>query len=129
MQDGDGRWRWHELTHEAGLARGLHSGFVSFASQEEAQVELDAHLNAKRDETGRLIRTKADLDKMLSAGCQMTKACEGVTFAPVYWHERDAEGSNWGVATANGPDVHGCTDALAQVIERMRLVFSVPDEG
>lgn len=121
VQDGEGRWRW-----EAPAAGGV----LSFASRAEALADAALHANALRDPTGRLVMSKDYLRRLVSAIVQPCATCADVYFGGIYWHRRDADGANWGVAVMNGDgDRAGCLACVQAGREELRRRFSIADEA
>jgi hypothetical protein len=57
-------------------------------------------------------------------------ACADVFFGGVYWHKRDSDGANWGVAIMNGTgDFDGCLECVAGAREELRRLYSIIDEA
>ena len=129
----DGRWRWHARTPEAAdlLATALHApSMLSFKSTFEAAADVAVHADAERDATGRHVMTREYIRRMISAIALPCTSCADVYFGGVYWHKRDADGANWGVAIMNGTgDFDGCLECVASAHEELRRLYSIVDEA
>jgi hypothetical protein len=133
VRQSDGRWRWHARTAEAadllGLAQDAPS-MLSFKSEMEAAADVAVHADAQRDATGRQVMTRDYLRRMISAIALPCASCADVFFGGVYWHRRDADGANWGVAIMNGTgDFDGCLECVAAAREELRRLYSIVDEA
>ena len=127
----DGRWRWHARTAQAadllGIAVDVPS-MLSFKSAMEAAAAVAVHADAERDATGRHVMTREYIRRMISAIALPCEACADVFFGGVFWHKRDADGANWGVAIMNGTgDFDGCLECVAGAREELRRLYSIVD--
>ena len=110
IRQADGRWRWHART--------------------QAAADVAVHADAERDATGRHVMTRDYIRRMISAIALPCDSCADVFFGGVFWHKRDAEGANWGVAIMNGTgDFDGCLECVAQAREELRRLYSIVDEA
>ena len=129
----DGRWRWHARTGSAAALLGIAvdaPSMLSFKTAMEAAADVAVHADAARDATGRHIMTRDYIRRMISAIALPCNACSDVFFGGVYWHKRDAEGANWGVAIMNGTgDFDGCLECVAGAREELRRLYSIIDEA
>ena len=74
--------------------------------------------------------TRDYIRRMISAVALPCAACADVFFGGVYWHRRDADGANWGVAIMNGDGDHdGCLACVADTREELRRLYSIVDEA
>jgi len=133
VRQADGRWRWHARTQAAAglLGTALDApSMLSFKSPVEAAADVAVHADARRDATGRQVMTRDYLRRMISAVALPCSACADVYFGGVFWHKRDADGANWGVAIMSGSgDFDGCLACIAAQREQLRRLYSVPDEA
>ncbi len=125
----DGRWRWVTFEVIDGVLRHVGLSLVTFATQADAQRDLDASVNGKVDDTGRVVRTKADIDWLISTLIGTAQPCAGVTIGRVYWHPRDATGNNWDLAIVKDGSWKACLAEVEPTIHGLRSEFSIPDEG
>ena len=132
VRQADGRWRWHARTPAAAALLGTAQdapSMLSFKSEMEAAADLAVHADAQRDATGRQVMTRDYLRRMISAIALPCASCADVFFGGVYWHRRDADGANWGVAIMNGSgDFDGCLECVAAAREELRRLYSIVDE-
>lgn len=128
----DGRWRWIARTAAAAEVLGLAvdtPSMLSFKNEFEASADVAVHADAAYDATGRQVMTRDYLRRMISAIARPCDACADVYFGGVYWHQRDADGANWGVAIMNGEgDFDGCLECVAAAREDLRRRYSIVDE-
>jgi len=133
VRQADGRWRWQARTEAAATLLGIAvdaPSMLSFKTAMEAAADVAVHADAERDATGRQIMTRDYLRRMVSAIALPCEACADVFFGGVYWHKRDAEGANWGVAIMNGTgDFDGCLECVADAREALRRHYSIVDEA
>ena len=129
----DGRWRWHARTPIAADLLGIAvdaPSMLSFKTAMEAAADVAVHADAERDATGRQVMTRDYIRRMISAVALPCHACADVFFGGVYWHRRDADGANWGVAIMNGTgDFDGCLECVAEQREALRRLYSIVDEA
>ena len=133
LRQADGRWRWHARTTAAAALLGSAldaPSMLSFKSAMEAAADVAVHADAQRDATGRHVMTREYIRRMISAIALPCDACADVYFGGVYWHKRDADGANWGVAIMNGTgDFDGCLECVASAREELRRLYSIVDEA
>ena len=133
IRQSNGRWRWHARTETAAALLGIAvdaPSMLSFKTAMEAAADLAVHADAERDATGRHIMTRDYIRRMISAIALPCEACADVFFGGVYWHKRDADGANWGVAIMNGTgDFDGCLECVANAREELRRLYSIVDEA
>ncbi len=133
LRQPDGRWRWHARTAEAAELLGIAvdaPSMLSFKTAMEAAADVAVHADAVRDATGRHVMTREYIRRMISAIALPCEACADVYFGGVYWHPRDANGANWGVAIMNGTgDFDGCLECVAGQREALRRLYSIVDEA
>jgi len=126
VQDAAGRWRWIPRVPGAVGAPSL----LAFKTAQEAADDAALHAGAALDATGRRVMSRDYLRRMISAIALPCAACADVYFGGVYWHRRDADGANWGVAIMNGAGDHaGCTACVHEGREDLRRRFSITDEA
>ena len=129
----DGRWRWHARTPAAADLLGIAldaPSLLSFKSAVEAAADVAVHADARRDATGRHVMTRDYIRRMISAVALPCEACADVFFGGVFWHPRDADGANWGVAIMNGTgDFDGCLECVASARAELRRLYAIVDEG
>jgi hypothetical protein len=131
IQGVDGRWRWaaHASAPPGGPGAAA-AALLSFKSRDEAAADALLHANAPRDATGRQVMSKDYLRRLISAIALPCESCVDVYFGGVYWHRRDREGANWGVAIMNGAGDHGgCLACVQDAREALRARYSIADEG
>jgi hypothetical protein len=128
----DGRWRWIARTQAAAELLGLAidtPSMLSFKNAFEASADVAVHADAAYDATGRQVMTRDYLRRMISAIARPCDSCADVYFGGVFWHKRDGEGANWGVAIMNGTgDFDGCLECVAAAREDLRRRYSILDE-
>ena len=133
LRQADGRWRWHARTAEAAALLGTAPdapSMLSFKTAMEAAADVAVHADAERDATGRHVMTREYIRRMISAIALPCASCADVYFGGVYWHKRDADGANWGVAIMNGTgDFDGCLECVASAREELRRLYSIVDEA
>ena len=133
LRQADGRWRWHARTAEAAALLGTAPdapSMLSFKTAMEAAADVAVHADAERDATGRHVMTREYIRRMISAIALPCTSCADVYFGGVYWHKRDADGANWGVAIMNGTgDFDGCLECVASAREELRRLYSIVDEA
>lgn len=133
VRQADGRWRWHARTPQAANLLGMAldaPSMLSFKSEMEAAADVAVHAEARRDATGRHVMTRDYLRRMVSAIALPCASCTDVFFGGVYWHPRDADGANWGVAIMNGAgDFDGCLECVASARAELRRLYSIVDEA
>ena len=133
IRQADGRWRWHARTPTAAalLAIAVDApSMLSFKTAMEAAADVAVHAEADRDATGRHIMTRDYIRRMISAIALPCDSCADVFFGGVFWHKRDADGANWGVAIMNGTgDFDGCLECVAGAREDLRRLYSIADEA
>lgn len=133
LRQADGRWRWHARTAEAAHLLGTQPdapSMLSFKTAMEAAADVAVHADAERDATGRHVMTRDYIRRMISAIALPCSSCADVYFGGVYWHKRDANGANWGVAIMNGSgDFDGCLECVAVAREQLRRLYAIVDEA
>jgi len=131
VQMNDGRWQWADFRPNVNGSAVFATGFVSFATESEAQAELNAHAAAPLDDRNHWVRTKDDLNRLIRAACESHDACENVEFGEVYWHSPDEMGCNWSVNWARGDagEVRACRNATYTTMVNLRTFFNIEDEG
>lgn len=133
VRQDDGRWRWIPRTQPAAELLGLAvdtPSMLSFKNEFEAAADVAVHADAAYDATGRQVMTRDYLRRMISAIARPFDSCTDVYFGGVYWHQRDADGANWGVAIMNGNgDFDGCLACVAAAREDLRRRYSIVDEA
>ncbi|MEO5688252.1 MAG: hypothetical protein ABIR54_12910 [Burkholderiaceae bacterium] len=133
VRQAGGRWRWHARTVSAADLLGIAvnaPSMLSFKTAIEAAADVAVHAEADRDTTGRHIMTRDYIRRMISAVALPCDACADVFFGGVYWHKRDSDGANWGVAIMNGTgDFDGCLECVAGAREELRRLYSIIDEA
>ena len=133
IRQADGRWRWHARTPTAAALLGIAvnaPSMLSFKTAMEAAADVAVHADAERDATGRHIMTRDYIRRMISAIALPCASCADVFFGGVFWHKRDADGANWGVAIMSGSgDFDGCLECVASAREDLRRLYSIVDEA
>ncbi len=121
VQGEDERWRW---------TAPAPGGVLAFKTRAEAFADASLHAAAPRDATGRIVMSKDYLRRLVSAIALPCAACTDVYFGGVYWHRRDADGANWGVAIMNGDGDHaGCLACVHAGREALRRRYAIVDEA
>ncbi len=134
VQGRDGHWRWHvppqSATGESVDALPTFRSPLAFRTREEATADIALHASSTRDASGRQVMPKDYLRRLISALALPCDECADVYFGGVYWHRRDADGANWGVAIMNGAGDHdACSACVLAAKEDLRRRFSIVDEA
>lgn len=130
VQGENGRWEWVIFAVQDDLTRGkLAISVISFPSRLDAQTDLQQHVTAPLDESGRGIRSKEEIRELIRLAATACDDCNDAYFGGVYWHERDASGCNWSISTINGQDWAGCMDCMRPAATRLRETYNIADEG
>ena len=70
-------------------------GYVTFATEAEAQRDLEAHMQAWHDINGRVCLPLGHIEVLLKAFVQGCPTC-GASWPRPYLQKHDPEGCNWG---------------------------------
>jgi hypothetical protein len=123
------RWRWQGAAFEGmGELKKIFFSPVTFGTEQEARDEMTAHFAAELNSTGRLVRSKSDIAKLVSAAIQSCRACAGTESAPIYSHSPDERGRNWGLNYATGNMPTACLNEASQLIGHLRDIYGVQNE-
>jgi hypothetical protein len=129
-QTDTGRWLWVIHAPHEGISGGrIDTAPISFPDKADAVLDLEQHLAAARDGTGRLVRSKDEIKDLIRLAATACEDCHDTYFGGVVWHEADPDGCNWTVSSAQGDDWAGCMDCLHQMAVRLRQTYNIPDEG
>jgi hypothetical protein len=102
---------------------------VSFETESEADDDMNEHFRADQDVTQRLVRTKGEISKLVSAAAQTCSACASNEYAEIYWHSPDRSGCNWDLNYARGEMGSACVEQVGPTIGRIRESYNIPNEG
>lgn len=126
----DGRWIWTVMSVNDDAGSGaVGQSILSFSTNEEARLDLDAHFAAPLTGNGRRIRSKEDIQALIRVAASMCKDCTDSYFGGVYWHEPDNTGCNWSVSCISGADWRGCMDCIHAAAVDLREQYNIKDEG
>lgn len=124
------RWLWVIHAPHEGISGGrIDTSRISFSDKDDAEIDLQQHLAAAPDESGRLVRSKGELQELVRHATTCCADCRDTYVGGVVWHEADADGCNWNVSTANGDDVPACMECLRPFAVHLRQTYNIPDEG
>ena len=124
-----GLWRW-VIARPDRVPAGLVNAFVCFETKAEVAQDFAIHASGHLDQSGRWVLPRAHLKLLVQAITVPCEACKDHYFGDVCWHERDADGCNWGVSTIRGPGNHDeCMACLEPAAIQLRRRYSVPEEG
>lgn len=123
----NGRYRWAFAARDKGELNYFAASLVTFETEAQAAKDLAMHGSAGRDESGRLVFPAEHLNMLVGAAAQEVRECDGWRFAPVYWHQPDEHGCNWGVQIISGAgDSRPCVAATQNVAHSLRMRYNLP---
>lgn len=129
VSEADGRFLWTIIMYNDLMSGGkMIMAPIKFDSAAEAEADVDRYINGKRDDSGRVILSRDEVDALLNSAKSACEDCANITLAPSSWHERDETGANWEIRSARGPDWDSCRFCLDSDVANLRAAYSIPDE-
>jgi hypothetical protein len=120
-----GRYRWRvEFFPASPDLRNVQNSGISFQKYDEAHEDLEEFLTLRREPDGTVVRSKADIDRLLAAAIRGRSGCADFAFAGVRWQAPDDVGCNW-CFDSFSYEVVGCLGGVLAEIDALRCMYRI----
>ena len=105
----------------------MGAALQSFSSARTMGAEEMIDLSTMVHTMAKVVKTAAELERMILELVRAQKWREGISNITVQWHERDGTGANWEVKSFNAGTSGraDCDAALAQIVPRFQRQYDV----